>query len=60
MSRQDAEAYVGGRTVLDALEREYPETIKPVYQSTRLRVYRREDLDKALGAARLRDEPLTP
>ncbi len=56
--RADAEKYVGGKTVFAALQERFPETVKPIYRTTRRTVYTLKALDAALALAALEDEPL--
>lgn len=50
--------YAGGRVVFEALREAFPELVRPVYESQRLTVYRREGIDQALAAAALQRTPL--
>lgn len=50
--------YAGGRVVFEALRDAFPELVRPVYESQRLTVYRREGIDQALAAAALQKAPL--
>ncbi len=56
--RRAAEEYVGGKSVLLRLEVEFPELVKPFYETAKFKVYRRESLDAAIAAAHMQDRPL--
>ena len=58
LTTRQAFDYVGGRTVFETLREQFE--LKPFYQTKRMSVYRRADLDDAIARAALEREPLNP
>ena len=60
LSRQAAFEYVGGKSIFEALEKAFPDRIRPFYTTGRLKAYRRKDPDDAIDEARAMKNPLSP